>query len=229
MDTDDIQYTLVRSNRRTLAIVVERDGSVTVRSPRRCPLRAIEGFVASKRGWLEKTLGENIKRRGHVPRALGHGEALPFLGNTISICLSNSDAAAVRLSGGRLLVDTHDGGAAGEYVRESIEGWYRDRALETFRERVAAHEPAVGVRASRVRVSNARYRWGSCSRSGSINLSWRLVMAPLGVVDYVVVHELCHIIHHDHSRRFWGEVERVLPDYKSPRTWIRQNGDGLYL
>ncbi len=110
-----------------------------------------------------------------------------------------------------------------------LEGWYRARAVEFFPERVKMLAERHQFQFEKVRISSARTRWGSCSSKGTISLSWRLILLPLEAVDYVIIHELCHTVVHNHSSRFWKLVEDILPDYKDWRKWLRKNGQNVML
>jgi len=107
--------------------------------------------------------------------------------------------------------------------------WYRQNVRQILHERVKLYSQQYGFQYQSIRITSARSRWGSCSASGSLNFSWRLIMAPLGVVDYVVIHELVHTVVHNHSKRFWKKVESILPDYKERRKWLRKNGSHLMI
>jgi len=100
----------------------------------------------------------------------------------------------------------------------------KKKAQEIIPQRVRWYSKATGIRYRRVRISNARKRWGSCSAKGNLNFSWRLALAPLEVIDYVVVHELSHIVHGNHSQRFWALVNKFYPNYKACRKWLRSEG-----
>ena len=102
-----------------------------------------------------------------------------------------------------------------------------DRAADVFKRKVEYYAPIVGVTYGRVTIRNQKTRWGSCSSKGNLNFNVALMRAPIEVLDYVVVHELCHRIHLNHSREFWKEVERVLPDYKKQEKWLKDNGKRL--
>jgi predicted metal-dependent hydrolase len=107
--------------------------------------------------------------------------------------------------------------------------WYKEQAYEVIEKRVNVFSYQYGFSPRQVKISSARTRWGSCSPNGTLNFSWRLVMAPLEVIDYVVVHELAHLHVKDHSSRFWQEVEKIMPDYKDRRKWLRIHGEKLSL
>ncbi|HHY82589.1 MAG TPA: M48 family metallopeptidase [Clostridiales bacterium] len=115
---------------------------------------------------------------------------------------------------------------AAKLTREEI-SQLADKALRVIPERAAFYAPAVGVKFGKITIRNQKTRWGSCSSKGNLNFNCLLMLAPPEVIDYVVVHELCHIKELNHSARFWSEVERVLPDYKEPKEWLKKNGNGL--
>jgi predicted metal-dependent hydrolase len=116
------------------------------------------------------------------------------------------------------LGDRHEAAARGRFER-----WYRAQAEEVITERVRLFAVRSGLAFQGLRISGAKSRWGSCSSKGTLNFSWRLIMAPLWVVDYVVVHELSHLVEHNHSKRFWAHVARYFPDYTNARRWLREN------
>ncbi|MDO9303429.1 MAG: M48 family metallopeptidase, partial [Anaerolineales bacterium] len=107
--------------------------------------------------------------------------------------------------------------------------WYKERALEIISERVKQYSQQYNFAPKQVKISSAKTRWGSCSPNGALNFTWRLVMAPLAVIDYVVAHELVHLRVKDHSSKFWKTVESIYPDYKKQRKWLRENGGKLIL
>ena len=113
--------------------------------------------------------------------------------------------------------------------RKALENRYRQAAKEYFPARVAYYEKIIGVTHNEIRIRDQKTRWGSCSSKGNLNFNWRLMLAPPRVLDYVVVHELCHRKEMNHSKAFWNAVEMVLPDYKELRKWLRDNGNSLSL
>ena len=113
--------------------------------------------------------------------------------------------------------------------RAALETRYRKAAKEYFAARVAYYEPIIGVTHNSISIRDQKTRWGSCSSNGNLNFNWRLMLAPPRVLDYVVVHELCHRKEMNHSKAFWHTVEMVLPDYKELRKWLRENGRTLVL
>ena len=116
-----------------------------------------------------------------------------------------------------------------EVIRKKLEQWYIIKAKEIIHERLELFIAKIGVKITTVRFKNQKTRWGSCSQKGNLNFNWKLVMAPTYIVDYVVVHELCHLIQMNHSKEFWQQVGRQIPDYKERRKWLKENGIKLFV
>ena len=173
-----MEYTLIRSDRKTLALQIKHDGTIVVRAPRRMPRAEITAFLNSKRDWIRKHLSA-------IP-----AEPEPkFTESEIDVL--------------------------------------RERARKIITARVAHFAPIVGATYGRISIRTQRTRWGSCSGEGNLNFNALLILAPPEVLDYVVVHELCHRREMNHSDRFWSLVEAVLPDYRVSRAWLRENGKNL--
>ena len=143
------------------------------------------------------------------------GDRVAFCGTLLTLSTDPS-ARSVRRSGDVLILPAGDAAA----VRSRLIRWYKSQAKSVFAARVRALAPEAGVLYGPVRVSDAATRWGSCGKHDSINLNWRLLLAPPEILDYVVVHELCHIGRRDHSPAFWARVQRLMPDWKSRRAWL---------
>lgn len=215
---------LIRSKRRTIALIVERDGTLTVRAPMHASNADIHSFVQEQAQWiLRKQEGikliPEVRRKGYVD-----GEKFLYLGSSFDLELVPPQRPLLQFENGFRLSRTGQHRGASLFTR-----WYKERAFEVISGRVAGYAARYGLTPKQVRVTSARTRWGSCSPNGNLNFSWRLVMAPLEVIDYVVVHELSHLRVSNHSGRFWMVVESMLPDYKQRRKWLREHGETLTL
>lgn len=173
-----MEYTLIRSDRKTVAIQIKPDGTIVVRAPRRMPRSEIGAFLNSKRDWIQK-----------------HLSAFPAEAQS-----KLTDAQIAHL---------------------------REQARKIITARVAHFAPIVGVTCGRISIRTQRTRWGSCSAEGNLNFNALLTLAPMEVLDYVVVHELCHRKQMNHSQKFWAQVEAVLPDYREAKHWLKANGGSL--
>lgn len=115
-----------------------------------------------------------------------------------------------------------------KYKREQLEKWYRKEALAVIREKAEEYAKVLSVHFESIRIKDQRSRWGSCSSKGNLNFNWRILMAPEPVCDYVIIHELCHLVFMDHSSNFWNLVESICPEYKQYKKWLKENGKQLY-
>jgi predicted metal-dependent hydrolase len=225
----DITYEVVRSQRSTADIVVERDGKIVVRAPAELADERIEDIVEAKRYWIYKTLAEwrdlNATR---ILREYRNGEGFLYLGCSYRLLLVVDQDEPVELKDGRFclrrdLVDRGDVAAAQAAFRD----YYVFRGQVRIAQRVKYYAPKVGVKPSEVVVRELGYRWASCSPSGVLAFHWKCMMAPPKIIDYIVVHELCHMHQDDHTDAFWNEVDKLMPDFQERKGWLRKNGAGL--
>jgi predicted metal-dependent hydrolase len=215
---------MIRSKRKTLALIVKPDGSLIVRAPLRTAERTIREFIETHAEWIDKKRAEALAARTLVPRQYVAGETFLFLGNAYPLEIVKGQKKPLLLEEKFKLAEANQANA-----RSVFERWYRAQAKWILDERVNLYANQYGFQYQKIGITSARTRWGSCSPNGSLNFSWRLIMAPMEAVDYVVVHELVHTIFHNHSRRFWKQVEKIMPDYKERRKWLRKNGPELML
>jgi hypothetical protein len=228
-----IAYRLRRSarRRRTMEVSVDATGLLTVAVPMRTSRAEIDAFLHRKRAWIRKQLEDHRNGARRLPeRSLATGESVPYLGQLLLLDVADiADAArtTVRLAGGRLEVRVPTGLCGDERlcgIRDGLERWYTARARAVFLERVAYFAPQAGAQPRRVVVKAQKTRWGSCGKDGTLRFNWCLVMAPLPVIDYIAVHELCHLRRPGHGKAFWRLVAKVLPDYQLRRADLRREG-----
>lgn len=208
---------LVRSKRRTIALIVERDGSVTVRAPLGMSAKDIEKFVGKHSNWVEKKQLELQSLTPVQPRDYAAGEHFLYLGRSYRLEFSQNPTDKLILDETFQLSITQK-----ENAEILFRDWYRKQAAKHIPERVAYFAKQFDLSVEKVRITSARTRWGSCSPKGTLSFSWRMMMTPPEVIDYVVIHELAHTVHHNHSKRFWKLVERWLPEYRESRKQLRQ-------
>jgi len=214
------------ARRRTLCLELQADGSLTVTAPSGLSLVIIRDFVASRRNWIEAKRALLAQTRQSAARFLiQNGARLPYLGNELALAVSIAPArrAACRCESGSLVIKVPHN----TEIRPAIEVWYRRAAAAHAAARLAHYAPQVGRAARKLVIRAQRTRWGSCSARGTISLNWRLMQATAEIFDYVVVHELCHLLVPNHSARFWDEVARILPDYRTRRAALREFGRAL--
>lgn len=228
----DIEYQLLPgTERQTTDIVIERNGVVTVRPPSRMTPEQVDETVLSKRMWIYRNLAEwrdlNATR---VTREWVNGESFWYLGSRYRLQLVQEQDDPLKLKEGRfcLLRSVLEMGGP-EAAREVFQAFYQDKGLPRIKKRVAYFAGKVGVTAGVVQIKDLGYRWASCLKNSGLHFHWKCLMAPLTIIDYIVVHELCHLHHRDHSEAFWNEVDKVLPDYRDRKEWLRMRGAELDL
>lgn len=228
----DIEYQLLPgSQRKTTDIVIERDGVVTVRPPANYTPEQVDAVVESKRMWIYRNLAEwKDLNASAVVREWVNGETFLYLGRSYRLSLVSNQEGDLMLKDGRFCLSrsvVEEGGA--EAARLAFETYFSERGLQRFSERVAYYAPKAGVTVASIKVKEMGYRWASCGKNGVLNFHWKCMMAPPKIIDYIVVHELCHVHHRSHSDAFWNEVDKVLPDYRERKEWLRRRGASLDL
>jgi predicted metal-dependent hydrolase len=210
---------IIRSKRKTLALIVKPDGAVLVRAPLRTSKTLIQEFVEKNKDWIERHQAKALAARPPAPRQYVPGETFLYLGTTYPLEIVEGQKEHLRLNGSFQLAASYQGEAASAFER-----WYREQARQVLTARVEFFAHGYKFHYTGIRITSARTRWGSCSATGSLSFSWRLILAPLAVVDYVVVHELVHTIFHNHSKQFWHRVGTIMPAYQEHRRWLREHG-----
>lgn len=213
---------VIRSGRRSIALVVTEEAELLVRAPWHVPGSVLEDLVRSRSSWIV-TKKEEALRKKPVPRNFEEGESLPFLGREYPLAFSVHGGKGIELT------DMITLPASVGCIREEIIAWYREKAKIIIPEICDHWSDLTGLNPLSVKITGARTRWGSCSSRGRLNFTWRLVMAPFDIVDYVVVHELVHLEIRNHSRSYWERVGSILPDYTDKRKWLKDHGRELVL
>jgi predicted metal-dependent hydrolase len=224
-----LQYDLVRSRRTTTDIVVERDGRVVVRAPQHLSDKRIARMVDSRRLWIYKTLAEwRDANATRIIREYRNGEGFLYLGRSYRLLLVSDQDEPVILKNGRFCLrrDLVEG-ADTTTAKAAFRDFYITRGRERLRQRVEYFEPKVGVSVRGLSVRDLGNRWGTCSPKGNLSFHWKCLMAPATVIDYIVVHELCHLHHLDHTELFWNEVDKILPTYSTQKDWLRKHGAAM--
>jgi hypothetical protein len=206
---------IIRSSRRTLSLEIAPDASLVVRAPRHVKMDAIENVIFRKRFWIQSKQKLIQKKRSEIhPKQFVNGEGFLYLGRMYQLQIVE-DAVPLCFQECFYLSKGHG--------RQAFIKWYKERALEKIFERVEWYAKAAGLEYKSINLSNAAKRWGSCSGKDKLRFNWRLIMAPLEVIDYVAAHELAHLKEKNHTRAFWGKVGSILPGYKKSAVWLKEN------
>ena len=208
-------YRLVRMNRKSISLSVDKDGIPVIKAPYSAPLEIIDRFYNEKRDWVSCQLEKYEMRESQRRESLcSNVKTLTLFGRDYPVTHEKRAYGFDWLS-----FNLPDESFA--ELRPYIITMYRRIAAADIPQRVKRYAEIVGVSPTAVKINSASTRWGSCSSKGSLNFSWKLILAPEDVIDYVVVHELCHIKHMDHSPAFWAEVGKVIPDWRDKREALK--------
>jgi predicted metal-dependent hydrolase len=210
---------LIRSHRKTIGLQITNDACLIVRAPYFTSEAHIYKLIQRKESWIKSKLAYFKERqKGSLPRKFTPGEQFLFLGQSYSLVAIEDLPKAVVLEDSLMISQMVLGNA-----KDHLECWYKARALDYITPRVRHFAQIAGLNYSSIRINNATTRWGSCGYKDTLNFTWRLIMAPARVVDYVIIHELMHLKQKNHSHKFWAEVSNMMPDYKKEEHWLKHN------
>lgn len=226
----EINY-VVRVSKRAkhLRLVVSRNKGLEVVTPKRIPMKYIVNLITANSEWIIEKL-DHIESTSHYRKmqSIQEGSSLLFLGQ--QYLLMNDS----RLEPKEVVITTTQikmnlavisrYSQSQDDIRTFLKQWYVKQAKEVFKDRVEHYSKRIGVSYNRISIKNQKTRWGSCSSLKNLNFNWRLLMAPLEILDYIVIHELAHLLEMNHSKRFWEIVERQCPNYKLYDKWLHVNG-----
>lgn len=210
---------LIRSKRKSVSLIVTKEARLLVRAPLKLPVKDIERIVQEKIEWIKKSqkrVLEVVNQRKEV--TYKNGEGIPYLGEMLTLKVDKG-AGNIKLIDKILIVPLK----YENVLKELLGNWYRHMAEIYLCKRLAELSSSISIPYGRCRITNARKRWGSCNSRNDIQLAWRLVMADKKAVDYVIIHELCHVVHKNHSKDFWHMVEKLMPEYSEYRIWLKEN------
>ena len=216
---------IIRTNRKTISLQITQDAKLVVRVPNLLTDKELDKILIKHKNWIErkiKKMQERIDLR--TKKEFVNGEGFLYLGKFYKLHIVEAQARSLIFDGGFYLSKNYLPKAREEFVK-----WYKKKAHEVIPQRVEFYARMYGYSYNKVRITRAQKRLGSCSYKGNLNFSWRLIMAPIEVIDYVVVHELAHLEVRNHSKRFWSKVKLMMPDYKQRVGWLKRNNHLLIL
>jgi len=220
---------IIRSNRIKSADLRVEEGAVSLVVPRELTQERIGQVIKDKKKWIRHKILLHREAQPVNARKYISGESFAYMGRNYRLKVKHGQFTPFKLVEGRFQVTVPVGKEQPHMVRNALERWYKHRAQLKLQQKVQRYASIVGVEPFLVGVKTFKSRWGSCSAKGKIDFNWKIIMAPNRIIDYVVVHELCHLKHHDHSERFWREVGRVIPEFADCRAWLKENAGVLEL
>ena len=224
----ELSIEVVRTKRRKTASIKVNDGVVQAIIPDRLSDARVEALIQKRTSWIRRKLREQLEVVTPKPKEYVNGESFTYLGRQYRLKVLQGADRGGKLKGGCLEVGlprkSRDGG-----IRNALVEWYEKHALDRLTEKTNRYAGIMGVSPNSISVRDYKSRWGSCSSKKEISYNWRIIIAPQQIVDYVVVHELCHLKHLNHSRAYWNSVEREVPDYGVCRHWLKMHAGELVI
>ncbi|MFL0194914.1 M48 family metallopeptidase [Clostridium sp. WILCCON 0269] len=223
-----LKYTILRKNRKNISIKIDKKGKVIIIAPNEISYKAIEEVVKSKMPWILKGL-QTIKEKMESTEFKGiqEGKKILWMGTPLDIekyplniqkCYVKIFKDRFVIYGFKTLLEDE------ENITITIHKFYREKAKVIFKHRVDVYSKKINVCPRKISIRCQKTIWGSCYSSGNINFNYKLLMAPIEIIDYIVVHELCHLVHMNHSKDYWKLVEYIIPDYINKKNWLKNNG-----
>lgn len=211
-------------NRKTIKMEVSFDGIITLRVPEYTTNDDIVEFLEYNYNWLKNTLNK-VSNQPVFVHKYQENENFMFLGKMYLLHISDNDFPKFKFDGNQFIISNKVSSVAQKY----FEVFYRTKAKTIIKSRVVDIANKLNIKFNNLRITSANERWGSCSSQGNVNFSWRLIMASPSAIDYVIIHEFCHLFEFNHSPKFWKLVEKIMPDYKINKKWLAENSKYMVL
>jgi len=227
VESNGVIAEVIRTARVKSADIRVEDGAVSVVIPLNLCDARISQLLHDKRQWIQQKIWLHREAMPVGIKEFVSGESFSYLGRNYRLKVRRGKFMPMKLQQGRLEITVPGGKKDALLIRAELVRWYRSHAEIKLKEKVDRYAPMIQVKPEGIGIKTFKSRWGSCSVRGKVDFNWKIIMAPNRVVDYVVVHELCHLKQHDHSPKFWKQVERFVPDYLESKSWLKQHSDRL--
>ena len=225
----DFPFETIRTDRVKSASIDVEDNLVKVTVPKNLSDERIEELIKGRILWIKQKLALQATAIISKPKEYVDGEAFAYLGRNYRLKCANGSEESVKLKSGYLNVTTKNGKRNSEHIKAAIEQWYRTKALSRLVDKTKRYSAILKVEPTSINLKDYKAMWGSCSPKGVVSYNWRIILAPHKIVDYIVVHELCHLIEPNHSSKYWKQVRSVIPDYENSKEWLKNNGSSLLI
>ena len=225
----DFPFEIIRTDRVKSASIDVEDNLVKVTVPKNLSDERIEELIKGRTLWIKQKLALQATAIILKPKEYVDGEAFAYLGRNYRLKCAKGLEESVKLKSGYLNVTTKNGKRNSEHIKVAIEQWYRTKALSRLIDKTRRYSAILKVEPTSINLKDYKAMWGSCSPKGVVSYNWRIILAPHKIVDYIVVHELCHLIEPNHSSKYWKQVRSVIPDYENSKEWLKNNGSSLLI
>ncbi len=221
---DNLSVKVIKSKRRKTVAIKVVDEIVSIHIPEKLPLLIAEAFVTKKASWIKKKLQQQSQRLANEKQFI-EGEQLQFLGQNYTLKLTKaSGPISISQTINDIICQGRPQNLNFKSIRNALITWYRAQATEYLTKRTQLLAKQTRLETGDITVKSYKARWGSCNVKGDLQYNWKLILASPAIIDYVIIHELCHTRHHNHSKAFWQLVEQLCPDFKTARQWLKANG-----
>lgn len=226
MQLSNLEIELIRSNRKTVSIHIERDGSVSARIPEKMNEEEIQKVLKSKEYQIHKNIAQwSQLNETKVEREFVSGQSFLYLGRNYRLQILDENIPGLTFNKGCFVLSNLNK----EKARELFINFYKERLKEKLSPLINKYKILLNVNPKEVKVMELQNRWASCTVKGNVNFHWKCAMAPMDVLNYIVAHELTHLIHQNHTNEFWNELDKVYPNYEKQINWLKRNGAGMDL
>lgn len=223
---EDLEINIKRSLRKTLSIYLERDGTLSILAPKGLRKKKIDEVLRQKEYQIYKYRAEwQELNRSKKNREYISGQSFLYLGRNYSLKLIEKLEKPLLLKDGQFFLLISEK----ENAKRHFINFYKENGKIKILNRIVEFKNKIGVNPGKIRIMDLQNRWASCTGEGNINFHWKCLMAPYAVLDYIVVHELIHLVHKNHTQSFWNDVDKILPDYKDSIEWLKSHGASMDL
>jgi len=226
---DGFIVTIIKSSRRKTTALKIKDGEVSIHIPTRLPIKLAQEFVVQKTHWIQNKLAEQSFKQAQEKQFI-EGETFLFLNENMTLRLIQAESSpSIKMKSQQLEFYGRLNRLSKTAIRAALIRWYKQQAEDHIATRTDILSKKIKIIPHSIAIKTYKARWGSCNIHGELQFNWKLMLAPLNIIDYVIIHELCHIQHHNHSAQFWRLVELHCPTFKTSRLWLKNNGYRLEL
>lgn len=215
LNNQTIEYVLIFKKKKNISIKIENSGEIKVLVPLGVDYNYIDDLIIRKANWILKSLDKMNKESSIYNKAI-------LLGKYYNLIINKSHEDKIFRDNSNIIINSKD--LNRKYINELLISWYKNMALDIVGKRVMDISNNIYIRPSKIIIKDQKSLWGSCNSRREIRLNWRLVLMPQFVMDYIIIHELCHIKQMNHSKEFWKLVESHCPNYKESKYWLKENG-----
>ena len=231
MTSLNFDYKVIKTDRRRTASIAVKDNAVLVTVPRTLSDDKVHAIVVKKKTWIKDKLNyyEQTQNLSKTKEYIS-GEGFAYLGRNYRLKVLSGKLKEVQFKNGKLVVHIpkeYSKSRKESTVKKLLEQWYQERALVKLQEKTKRLARKVGVEPKSVTIKSYKGRWGGCNSKQELFFNWKIIIAPNRIVDYVVTHELVHLIHHDHGKSYWKRLKSVFPEYEDCKEWLKVNGRNL--